>query len=57
MLVNKPMYRNKHLIDYSPDFEHVKFKQIATLQGSLEELFSVRDMDEAVVHLIVNPRL
>ena len=48
-----PMYRNKRLIDYSPDFERVKFKQIVTVWDSLMELLSVREMDEAVVHLSV----
>ena len=47
------MYRNKRLIDYSPDFERVKFKQIVTVWDSLMELLSVREMDEAVVHLSV----
>ena len=52
-----PMDKNKRLIDYSPDFERVEFKQIVTVRDSLEELLSVRDMDEAVVHLFVNLRL
>ena len=52
-----PMDKNKRLIDYSPDFERVEFKQIVTVRDSLEELLSVRDMDEAVIHLFVNLRL
>ena len=51
------MDKNKRLIDYSPDFEHVEFKQIVTVQDSLKELLSLRDMDEAVVHLFVDLRL
>ena len=51
-----PKDKNKHLIDYSPDFEHVEFKRIVTVRDSLEELVSVRDI-EAVVHLFVNLRL
>jgi len=52
-----PMDKNKRLIDYSPDYERIEFKQIVTVRNSLEELLSVRDMDEAVVHLFVNLRL
>ena len=35
-----PMDKNKRLIDYSPDFERVEFKQIVTVhvRDSLEEL-------------------
>ena len=51
-----PMDKNKRLIDYSPDFERVELKQITTVRDLLEELLSVRDMDEAVVHLFVNLR-
>ena len=51
------MDKNKRLIDYSADFERVKFKEIVIVRDSLEELLSVRDMDEAVVHLFVNLRL
>ena len=51
------MDKNKRLIDYSLDFERVEFKQIVTVRDSLEELLSVRDMDEAVIHLFVNLRL
>ena len=49
-----PMDKNKRLICYSPDFERVEFKQIVTVRDSREEPLSVRDMDEAVVHLFVN---
>ena len=55
--ISVPMERNKRLSDYSPDFERVEFKQIVRVRDSLEELLSVRDMDEAVVHLFVNLRL
>ena len=51
------MDKNKRLIDYSPDFEYVEFKQIVTVQDSLKELLSLRDMDEAVVHLFVDLKL
>ncbi|KAL9984580.1 hypothetical protein ACROYT_G006890 [Oculina patagonica] len=51
------MDKNKRLIDYSPDFERIEFKQIVTVRDSLEELLSVRDMDEAVVHLFVDLKL
>ena len=51
------MDKNKRLIDYSPDNERIEFKQIVTVQDSLKELLSVRDMDEAVIHLYVNLRI
>jgi len=51
------MDKNKSFIDYSQDFERIEFKQIVTVQDSLKELLSVRDMDEAVVHLFVDSRL
>ena len=46
--ISVPRERNKRLSDYSPDFERVDFKQIVRVRDSLEELLSVRDMDEAV---------
>ena len=49
------MDKNKRLIDYSPDFERVEFK--VTVRDSLEEMLSVRDMDEAVVNLFVDLKL
>ena len=44
---------NKRLIDYSPDYGRNEFNQIVTARDSLEELLSVREMDEAVVHLLL----
>ena len=41
----------------SPNFERVEFKQIVTVRDSLEEMLSVKDIDEAVVDLFVNLRL
>ena len=51
------MDKNKRLIDYSLDFERVEFKQMVTVRDSFEELLSVRDMDESVVHLFVDLKL
>ena len=39
-------------MDYSPDFDRVEFMQIITEQDTLEQLLSVRDMDEAVTKLL-----
>ena len=49
-----PMDKSKRLMDYSPDYDRVEFKQIVTVQDSLEKLLSVRDMDIAVTKLFVS---
>ena len=49
-----PLNKDKRLMDYSPDFDRVDFRQIITEQDTLEQLLSVRDMDEAVTKLFVS---
>ena len=51
-----PMDKNNRLIDYSPDFERVEFKQIVTVRVSLEELLSVRDFERVEFKQIVTVR-
>ena len=51
-----PMDKDKCLMDYSPDFNRVEFRQIITMQDTLEQFLSVRDMDEVVTKLFVNIR-
>ena len=51
-----PMDKDKRLMDYSPDFDRVEFRQIITARDTLEQLLSVRDMDEAVTKLFVSVR-
>ena len=48
-----PMDKSKRPIDYSPDLSRVEFKQIVSVQDTLEKLLSVRDMDIAVTKLFV----
>ena len=49
------MDKDKRLMDYSPDFDLVEFRQIITARDTLEQL-SVRDMNEAVTKLFVSVR-
>ena len=51
-----PLDKDKRLMDYSPDFDRVEFRQIITARDTLEQLLSVRDMDEAVTKLFVTVR-
>ena len=51
-----PMDKDKRLMDYSPDFDRVEFRQIITARDTLEQLLSVRDMDEVVTKLFVSVR-
>ena len=46
------MDKDKRLMNYSPDFDRVEFMQIITEQDTLEQLLSLRDMDEAVTKLL-----
>ena len=50
------MEKDKRLMDYSPDFDRVEFRQIIIVRDTLEQLLSVRVMDEAVTKLFVSVR-
>ena len=50
------MDKDNRLMDYSPDFDHVEFRQIVRARDTLEQLLSVRDMDQAVTKLFVSVR-
>ena len=50
------MDKDKRLMDYRPDFDRVKFRQIITVRDTLKQPLSVRDVDEAVTNLVVNIR-
>ena len=49
-----PMDKGKRLMDYSSDYDGVEFRQVITVRDTLEQLFSVRDMDKAVTKLFVS---
>lgn len=51
-----PIDKSKCLMDFSQDFDRVKFKQIISVRESQEKLLSVRDMDMAVAKLLVSVR-
>ena len=48
-----PLDKDKHLMDYTPDFDRAELRQIITVRDNLEQLLSVRDMDEAVTKLFI----
>lgn len=50
------MDKDNRLMDYSPDFNRVEFRQIITVRDTLEQLLSVRDMGEVVTKLFVSIR-
>ena len=50
------MDKDKRLMDCSPHFDRVELRQIITARDTLEQLLSVRDMDEAVTKLFVSVR-
>ena len=48
------MDKDKCLMNYSPDFDRLEFRQIIIVRNTLEQLLSVREMDEAVTKLFVS---